>query len=243
MEPYPFHYSRGLKSDESVNPNFRVMLDELQRMEARLMDMIERQCGSLDCHVLDVQKKTEERLISLKTLRLRWDVQTSRNNLMVFSWWWVTSIASWSMRLGNPQVKQGIFTNPSLGATAGGSNNCRVDLFHRDREYGSNFPNHRIPGTGMSQLGFLHCNIEHSHESSHPRQNHSYAEPIRATQGKLPKIHFPLFNVEDLQLWKSHCESYIEMYGVESTLWVKVASMHLEGLAVRWLQSAERHLH
>jgi hypothetical protein len=127
MEPYPFHYSRGLKSDESVNPNFRVMLDELQRMEARLMDMIERQCGSLDCHVLDVQKKTEERLISLKTLRLRWDVQTSRNNLMVFSWWWVTSIASWSMRLGNPQVKQGIFTNPSLGATAGGSNNCRVD--------------------------------------------------------------------------------------------------------------------
>jgi hypothetical protein len=32
------------------------------------------------------------------------------------------------------------------------------------------------------------------------------------------------------------------MYSVESTLWVKVALMHLEGLAVRWLQSAERCL-
>jgi hypothetical protein len=30
------------------------------------------------------------------------------------------------------------------------------------------------------------------------------------------------------------------MYGVESVIWVKVASMHLEGPATRWLQSAER---
>jgi hypothetical protein len=32
------------------------------------------------------------------------------------------------------------------------------------------------------------------------------------------------------------------MYCVESSVWVKVASMHLEGLAARWLQSAERRV-
>jgi hypothetical protein len=42
-----------------------MMLDELQRMEARLMDMIERQCGGLDRRVLDVEQKTEECLASL----------------------------------------------------------------------------------------------------------------------------------------------------------------------------------
>jgi hypothetical protein len=136
MEPYPFHYSSGPKFDESVNPNFPIMLDKLQCMEARLTDMIKRQCGSLDRHVLDVEQKTEEclfsletqRLVLLETLRLRWDVQTSRNNLMVFGWSWVTSIASWIVRLVNPQVKQGIFIDPSLGVAAGGSDNCHVDL-------------------------------------------------------------------------------------------------------------------
>jgi hypothetical protein len=42
-----------------------MMLDELQRMEARLTDMIERQCGGLDRRVLDVEQKTEECLASL----------------------------------------------------------------------------------------------------------------------------------------------------------------------------------
>jgi hypothetical protein len=54
----------------------------------------------------------------------------------------------------NPQVKKGIFVDPSLSAAAGGSDNRRVDLFNRDHEYGSNFANSRIPGTGTSQLGF-----------------------------------------------------------------------------------------
>jgi hypothetical protein len=35
---------------------------------------------------------------------------------------------------------------------------------------------------------------------------------------------------------------YFYMYEVESSLWIKVASMHLEGAAARWFQSAERRL-
>jgi hypothetical protein len=33
------------------------------------------------------------------------------------------------------------------------------------------------------------------------------------------------------------------MYGVEPSLWVRVMSMHVEGIAARWLQSVEHRLH
>jgi hypothetical protein len=51
-----------------------------------------------------------------------------------------------------------------------------------------------------------------------------------------------MFSVEDPQLWKSRCENYYEMYGVEESLRVRVASMHMEGSAACWLQSAERRI-
>jgi hypothetical protein len=36
--------------------------------------------------------------------------------------------------------------------------------------------------------------------------------------------------------------SYFEMYGVELELWIKVASMHLEGATAHWFHSVERRL-
>jgi hypothetical protein len=33
------------------------------------------------------------------------------------------------------------------------------------------------------------------------------------------------------------------LYGVETTLWLKVVSMHLEGPVAHWFQSTEHHLH
>jgi hypothetical protein len=67
-------------------------------------------------------------------------------------------------------------------------------------------------------------------------------ESLGFSQGCLLKIQFPVFNGEDLQLWRSRCESYFEMYGVETIIWVKVASMHLEAPTSRWLQSVEHHV-
>jgi hypothetical protein len=80
------------------------------------------------------------------------------------------------------------------------------------------------------------------HFQSREAESHSYVDVVRASHGRLRKVNFPVFNGDDPQLWRSHCESYFEMYGVESTLWIKVASMHLEGHAARWFQSAEWRL-
>jgi hypothetical protein len=65
---------------------------------------------------------------------------------------------------------------------------------------------------------------------------------VRAGQGRLPKLQFSVFNGDEPQLWHSKCENYFDMYGVEQHLWVRVASMHLEGPAAFWLQSMERRL-
>jgi hypothetical protein len=67
-------------------------------------------------------------------------------------------------------------------------------------------------------------------------------ELVHASQGKLTKVQFLVFNREDPQLWRSRCENYFEMYGVESSLWIKVASMHLEGAAAHWFQSTKWRL-
>jgi hypothetical protein len=61
--------------------------------------------------------------------------------------------------------------------------------------------------------------------------DHDYRVQI----GKLPKINFPRFEGDNPKLWQSRYESYLDMYGVDSSVWVKVASMHFDGLAARWL--------
>jgi hypothetical protein len=65
---------------------------------------------------------------------------------------------------------------------------------------------------------------------------------MRDSQGRLPKLNFPVFSGENLQLWRFRCENYFEMYAVESSLWIRVASMHLKGVAARWFQSLEKQV-
>jgi hypothetical protein len=53
-----------------VDPNFGLMFEELQHMEARLGEKIEGRCGGgLDTRVLEVEQKAEERYISLELFR------------------------------------------------------------------------------------------------------------------------------------------------------------------------------
>jgi hypothetical protein len=245
MEPYPLHYSRRPRAKDSVDPNFRMMLDELQRMEARLKDTIEGHYGGLDRRVDAIEQKTDEHLVSLEMARTK--VEMGRADLE-------KQFDGLHLELGrlnqfmereslvNRQERSGIFVDPPAGAAVGGADTSHADTSNRDREYGSSLPNSRIPGSGMSNPGIPHCHPEYSSEQSRGRPNQSIAESVRASQGKLPKIQFPSFSGDDPQLWKSHCENYFELYSVESNLWVKVALMHLDGPTTRWFQSAERRL-
>lgn len=55
-------------------------------------------------------------------------------------------------------------------------------------------------------------------------------------------MNFPEFDGENPKLWQSRCENYFDMFGIDPSMWIKVASMHLKGVAARWLQSVERRV-
>jgi hypothetical protein len=217
------------------------MLDELQRMEARLREKIEGCCSSLQKRVEDVDQRAEERFISLEMARAEAErVATEKQvgDLMLE----VSRLNRFMEQenLANSQGKPGIFPNdsaqtPSMaGADGAGHQGERVDKNLEQGSASAHAPNQGMPKPRSTGRVL---------ESSGGAQNaSSYYDSVRVSQGRLPKIQFSVFNGEDPQLWRSHCASYFDMYGVELSLWVRVASMHLEGLAVRGLQSAERRL-
>lgn len=71
------------------------------------------------------------------------------------------------------------------------------------------------------------------HEHSHHHTLHS--------NWALPKLDFPLFEGENPQFWKTKCEKYFAVYGVQPDLWVRVATLHFSCTAARWLQVQEAH--
>lgn len=55
----------------------------------------------------------------------------------------------------------------------------------------------------------------------------------------LPKLDFPQFDGDNPQFWKTRCEKYFDVYGVQREMWVRVATLHFIGNAARWLQLHE----
>jgi len=52
-------------------------------------------------------------------------------------------------------------------------------------------------------------------------------------------MDFPVFDGEDPKLWLSRCDDYFDMYSVERSQWIHVATMRMTGAASRWLQSLD----
>jgi hypothetical protein len=76
IDPYPLHYAYHTKSDDLVNPNFHMMLDEMQRIKTQLSEKIEGHCSGLEKCVGDLDQRSEERFISLEMART--EVETER---------------------------------------------------------------------------------------------------------------------------------------------------------------------
>jgi hypothetical protein len=132
-----------------------------------------------------------------------------------------------------PNIDSASIAQPPRDAEA--SLNC-------DHRTGLNVPDTRAPVSGMNRTKSTARHLECIRDSVRTRLNASPTNLMRASQGRLPKIQFPVFNGEDPQLWKSRCESYIKMYRVESSLWIEVSTMHLEGVVACWFQSVEHRV-
>jgi hypothetical protein len=237
MEPYPFHYSCRSRSDEPDKPTVRMMSEEMQRMGAQLGEKIEGHCTSLEQQVSEVEQRLEERLTSLEMARSKSEqghvaLEKQFDGLRLEVGRMIHLLEH--ENLIHSQSKPRIFSAGEL-PTLPGSMGATVDRSKRSREEVSpnGMSHHPLPQSrGLEQLS----------ESHHARGVDSYGDVVRASHAQLPKLNFPLFSGVETQLWKSRCENYFEMYGLEPSLWIKVASMHLEGAARRWFQSMERQV-
>jgi hypothetical protein len=257
---------------ETADATARMVLEEMQLMEARLTEKIagrcegmqqrvEQRCDELHQHFthrcdtihqqVDVAAlRGEERLMSLELLKTEVDVWkpeiTKKVEDLSLE---MARVGKFLEREFRPHVvdQPGIF-GPYQSASArppGGIHHAdgpfgrRPDLHYRDRESGpQGVPTH-IPVKGTfsahpSRLSGFMAEQYYPHES--PR------EYMRPSLGRLPKLNFPQFDGSQPRLWKSKCEKYFEMYETEYFMWVKVATMHFEGRAARWLQAVEHTL-
>jgi hypothetical protein len=140
--------------------------------------------------------------------------------------------------------KQGILTNgsaPANTSTADGPVGHRIDPSYRDCEFGRVFTQTHDSVKGTVYPSTPPSNFPVRLEFPHGVQSFSAPNLVgreaRVPLGKLPKMNFPKFESENPKLWQSRCETYFEMYGVDPEVQVRVATMHFEGPAARWLQS------
>lgn len=63
-----------------------------------------------------------------------------------------------------------------------------------------------------------------------------------SSTGKIPKLNFPAFDGDNPKLWISRAQDYFELCPVESSAWIKVATMHFTHSAGRWLPSVQNQL-
>jgi hypothetical protein len=250
----------------------REVLEELRLMEARLTEKfvgrcdsaerrVEERCDSIQAHFtarcdtiqeqVDVAAlRGEERLIALEEMRN--DIEHWRPDLVKRIEDVALEVARVNKflereRRAEPFDKPGIFGSytaapprpPAGPPPSAGPYGHRYDQSHRERESGYEFTPTRGPVKGTHpphptrMSGFM------------PEQFDPYEtarEPGRSAGGRLPHISFPRFDGSHPQLWRVQSENYFEMYDTEYHMWVKVASMHFEGKAYRWLQSVERRL-
>jgi hypothetical protein len=133
-----------------------------------------------------------------------------------------------------------------VGFPADGPHGHRVDMNHRASGFGQVYTQIHDPVKGTSchppPPPKLSPQLEFSGSRDFFQSPNTPSQSPRVNTGKLPKLNFPKFDGDNPKLWKSHCENYFEMYSVESNVWVKVASMHFEGPAPRWLQSVDHRV-
>jgi hypothetical protein len=126
---------------------------------------------------------------------------------------------------------------PPARSTADGPVGHRVESSHRDRGVGRINTQIRDPimGTIFPPPPPLDCPFR-------DQSALACSSDSRLNLGKLPKMNFPIFDPDHPKLWQSCCETYFYMYGVDQSVWVRVASMHFEGPAAQWLQSMNHRI-
>jgi hypothetical protein len=196
-------------------------------MEVRLMKKIEGRCTSLEQRVIDVEQHSEEHFISLEIACAEVDADRAAlekpfDGLQL------------DVHRINHSMERDTLEHGQRGLGIFGEADHRQGVDVADGSEAA------VGGVPLQSHRMSHSRFHsHSSERGQAGLGHS-SDSLRASQGRLLKINFPIFIGGDPQFWRLKCESCFDMSRVETSVWVKVASMHFEGSVARWLQSVER---
>jgi hypothetical protein len=158
MEPYPHHYSRCNKSEDSLDPMLRFVLDELKSMESCLTDTTKGHYGGLEKQGAEVEQQNEERLVSLEMARSeeeadRVDFEQRVDDLKLevrrINRFLECEILEHTInKPGIFRSKESAHNAPHAGSTVDGPDGHRFAPHTQDAEFGSNIPHPQIPAKG-----------------------------------------------------------------------------------------------
>lgn len=138
-----------------------------------------------------------------------------------------------------PSPSLAIGRHPSLDGVDGPDGH-RVDSSSRDRGFGFVMAFSHVPVKGTSDPPPPEPQFRRVHEQSGYRGSNYSTQSF--SMGKLPKLSFPVFVGDNPKLWLSRCESYFEMYHLDPSMWIQVATMPFDDATARWFQSVEHRL-
>jgi hypothetical protein len=116
---------------------------------------------------------------------------------------------------------------PPIGLAADGPARHCSKISNRNCGFGRVYPHIHDPVKG-TMLPPPPPN-SHLHDSA-MGSDYGFHGGFRVPMGKLPKMNFPRFDGENPKLWQSHCDNYFKMYAIESCVWVRVVTMHFNGV-------------
>lgn len=134
--------------------------------------------------------------------------------------------------------------HPSTGQPDNRPHGHRVDQSHQEDGYGvvTALVQPPVKGTFQSTPQLPHPHTLNSH---HPMGSSSRSLGFSsggAASGKLPKLNFPLIDGTHPKLWISRVVDYFELCDVPPSTWIRVAAMHFNDSAARWIRSVEPKL-
>jgi hypothetical protein len=264
------YYTRRQKRFGAMEPNLKVLLedlmkqvrDEIKQSHEEIMAFFDSHISTVNRRISDFtaeEQKREERVSALESSTMTFKAAFNEWKPQVEG-----SIHSVKLKLSKlntyflhdakdvSSTKPGVLHSESaqgrhpVGSAADGPSGHRVEHHHRDCGYGDVYTLTHDPVKDSVSPPMPPPPHTLQIKSSYPRdpfrQSPHVSPSSRSPTRRLPKLNFPKFEGDNPKLWKSCCENYFEMYEIEETLWVKIAAMHSEGPAARWLQSVERRV-
>jgi hypothetical protein len=227
----------------AMDPNVKLVLNELTRLRTEMKDGFASQEAAFTKRLDEVV--TEDRIHNARVTNLeesaaaldksftecRPEVDSSITVVKLELSKLNTSFARDAWATSSPSgllLVRSVVANPVAATNADGPAGHRIDMSHQDGGFGHVYTHTHVPATSTV------------HPLPLPPKSHVCLEfphgfESRVPLSKLPKINFPKFEGDNPKLWQSRCENYFEMYVVESSVWVRVTTMHFEGATTRWL--------